>query len=297
MAAMVTSSGGNAATAGPAPASRTGDFRTGSGIFMAPRYLNHTGDMELSLDGGYLFSAGSSFANRTAVSFPYLGQLSLQGKLMDNLEGDIVISPITMVGLRGPLMQSDTMSVGWGAYYRSEEYVTRLSSSVLGLGRPFFGALDAIASNNGLSEARGAQLRLETLGNLNPMMGLPVTIYVDPMVVAMSNRTGAGAEFGADLDVGPLTLGWGGAWRYNFIANNPGGGLTVQPNEFTQTMGGRLRLNDSVYLQADYIRESWDTYGNFAHAVLGGVGFRWGGSSGSSAAPASSGGTQMRTSQ
>lgn len=296
MAQMKTSAGGSTATAtGPASASRAGDMRTGGGFFMAPRYLNNPGDLELSIDGGYVFSAGPSFANRATVPFPTIGQLSLQYKLTDSLEGDVIVSPVSMVGLRGPLMQSDMMSMGWGAYYRSDIYYTTLNTSAGGLGRALFGAVDAISANNGLSEARGGQLRLETMGNMGSM-GLPITIYVDPMVVVMSNRTGAGAEFGADLDVGPLTLGYNGAYRYNFVTQTAPVVGTVQPNEFIQAMGGRLRLTDNFYLQGDYIRQSWDSYGRFAHAVLGGVGYRFGGSA-AAPAPAASGGTQMKTSQ
>jgi hypothetical protein len=283
-AQMRTSQGSNPVSSAPGTAapSRAGDWRSGAGCFIAPRYLNAAGDSEFSVDAGYLLGTGPNAASTTAVPFPWLGQLGLQYKVSDPLEADLILGPDSLLGIRGPLLQGDTLSLGWGAFYHSEIYPTRLSTSGAGLGRAFFGLLDAIAPGNGLSETRGGQVRVEGLWNMAPL-----TVYLTPLAQVMSNRSSVGADFGADLDLGSLTLGYTGGYKYNFLSAYAG----IQPNEFMNVFGGRYRLSDQLYLQASYMRVSWDSYGGFGHAVMGGIGYRW--SLSSVSAPPS----QLKTSQ
>ena len=132
-AQMRTSQGSNPVSSAPGTAapSRAGDWRSGAGCFIAPRYLNAAGDSEFSVDAGYLLGTGPNAASTTAVPFPWLGQLGLQYKVSDPLEADLILGPDSLLGIRGPGFEPESV------LYRTEIQTESLKAEFQGRPEPW----------------------------------------------------------------------------------------------------------------------------------------------------------------
>lgn len=245
--------------AAPKPVSRPGDLRSGAGYFIAPRYLPSVGDTEIYVDPVVIL--GSS---PVAPGTPVLAQLGIEHKLADGLEFHANLSPISLIGVRGPLASMGTTSLGYALYYRSDSYPLGSNPFPPGTGPSFFGLVPV----PGVAEARGAELRLNAMQAFAPF-----NLFVSPVAAVMSNRTVAGADIGLDLDLDRLVIGYTASAKYA-VANPFPNVSGFQPFELQHSVGGRLVLNDASYLQAHYMLFPSDTYGNTVQVLVGGIGFR-----------------------
>lgn len=255
------------------PASRPGDIRSAGAFFIAPRYLPHVGDAEIYLDPVYVLSSTPQ-----APGSPWIGQVGLEYKLSDALELHASVSPYSLIGFRGPLFEADSKALGWAAYYRTDSYPTGGAALPPGVGAPLFGLLPL----GGVGEARGAELRFNGMHRHSM-----VNVFISPVASVMSNRTNVGADLGLDLDLGQVVLGYTGSFKYNVL--NPYSGISNFQNvELQHVVGGRVILDDHLYLQANYFMVPADTYGNSVNSIVAGIGYRFG--QGAASPVASSGG-------
>lgn len=245
----------------PAEARAPGDTYT-AGLFTAPRLLERVGDYEITVMPGLVLSS-----TPRAPGLPLVGQLGFQYVLTEDLQLDLIFDPISMYGLRGRLWESEEASLVWGAHVRTDTYPTGrpdASSFAPGLSPLAFG----LAPLPGLNEARGGELRLGYVRDWAPFR-----LSVSPLAMVMSNRSGAGAEVGAEVLLGPAVVGYTGSFisnLYNPWVND----VTLRPIETVHGIGGRWALSESSYLHAAYFLVPGDAYGNRVEALMAGVGFR-----------------------
>lgn len=245
-----------AADEGAAPG-RPGDLRSAGGYFIAPRFLDHVGDSEFYLDGVY---CPVSSPNKPGTTV--LGQLGLEYKLTDCMDLHANLGPISLIGLRGELMSMGRGTLGYGLYYRTDSYPISGSGYAPGTGPTFYGL--AIP---GVAEARGAELRLESLHDFKPLM-----IYVSPVTAVLSNRSMVGADVGVDLDFDRMVVGYTASLKYNYF--NPFPATAINSFEVQHSLGVRYVLSDHGFVHAHYMIFPADTYYNSVQVLVAGFGLR-----------------------
>ncbi|MBI6546173.1 MAG: hypothetical protein HY692_05225 [Cyanobacteria bacterium NC_groundwater_1444_Ag_S-0.65um_54_12] len=292
---------GDASTGGMSMLSRPGDVWTGGGLLFAPRYLEKTGDLEFGAGPGFVLSSLPS-----APIFPFIGQTGFEYKVLDNLELAAIVSPITLAGLRGPILQNEFGGIGWALLYREDTYPAGVASGSTfvdlpvaklpqGTNKAFFGLVPGIISS------RGVDFRLDTMQKL----GL-LNLFASPRLAYMSNGLRVGGGLGIDLDFERVIIGvsWSGQLNLSPPTTSPGsapvallpGRTSLNTFENSYGVGGRLILNEQVYLAGNYLMVPADAYENKIQAVLFGIAYRMG-VAGSSTGRSPSSGGRMRTSQ
>ncbi len=240
------------------------DSLTAAGLHVAPHYLGRAGDVDIGLLGGF-------------ASFPTMGgglaggKIGLQARMDDSLALLADLGPVTAVGLRGLVWSDLGARVGWDARFRSEIYFAVAPG--FGLTKAGFGLIPNFPG----AQSNGVELALDGEYRWNAFR-----FYASPALVAMSNRTATGLSGGADVVVGPVTLGLGSSLQAN-VLNPAGAALPIEPFELRHSAGVRLFLNDWSYLQATYHLVPADTYGVPSSTVLAGIGIRMAADSGQSA--------------
>lgn len=244
---------------------RPGDTWTGGGILFAPRYLNNPGDLEVGVGPAYIINSAPG-----KVSPPIGGALGFEYKVTDSLEVALLLAPITLGGLRGPITENEFGSVGWSLLYRGDLYPAgvdatgKLPSTLPPGTTPFF-----LPFMQGAVMTHGGELRIDGMQRLGP-----VNLFAVPSLGVALNGTRVGIGLGADLDFDRVIFGlnWRAALNLTPPANPAGGSFNNFENQYG--LGGRVVLNDNLYLLTNYFFVQADTYGNQAHIVLGGIGYR-----------------------
>ena len=264
-------------TGSPAPtyeeASRPGDIWTGGGILFAPRYLNSPGDFEFGAGPSYLLGSAPA-----VPASPIAGVVGLQWKVSDSLELSAVTGPVTLAGLRGPVMENEFGSVGWALLYRADLYPIGSKSTTGTFTEPAVlpQGLNKAPLLGGLAMSQGGELRIDGMQKLGP-----INLFAVPRLAVMSDGTRLGVGLGFDLDFNTVVVGANWSPSFNIT---PTDAIKVAKTDFENQygVGGRLVLTDSLYLMGNYVFVPADAYGNNVQTVLAGIGYRFssGGSDG-----------------
>lgn len=255
------------AVASPGTGSRPGDIWTGGGILFAPRYLDKPGDFEFGAGPTYLLSSSPS-----APASPIAGVIGLEWKISESLEFSAITGPVTLAGLRGPVMENEFGSIGWALLFRSDLYP---------IGRTVAGAfteptalpqgLNKAPLLGGLAMSSGGEFRVDAVQNLGP-----INLFVVPRLAVMSDGTRVGLGLGLDLDFDRIVLGANWNPDYNLTRATP----NVNDFQNQYGVGGRVVLTDSLYLLSNFVWVPADSYGNSVQNLLAGIGYRFSGSGG-----------------
>lgn len=238
--------------------SRPGDVWTGGGILFAPRYLDNPGDFEFGAGPTYLLTSTPS-----APASPIGGVLGFRWKMSEALELAAITGPVTLAGLRGPIMENEFGALGWALLFRSDVYPWARGTApepplAQGLSRhPLLG---------GLAMSMGGELRVDTMQKLGP-----INLFAVPRLAVMSDGTRVGVGLGADLDFDRITLGVN--WSPDYNLTRPTLGVNDFVNQFGA--GGRVILSDNLYLVSNFIWVPADAYGNTVQNLLAGIGYRF----------------------
>ncbi|MBO9542309.1 hypothetical protein J7643_17095 [bacterium] len=225
---------------------------TAGGLNIAPRYQQRVGDIDLSLQGGYV--------NYPAIKGAMLGtQLGLEARVTDYLQLIANVGSLNAIGLRGPLWSDGSLAFGWGGHYRSELYLGVKPGP--GLSAPYMGTAPG-------SISQGGEFTLSAMKDF----GL-FTLYASPLVAMMSNRTAMGLAAGLDVALGAANVGYSLDYRTN---SNPVG-AGVQASEMQHGLGVRYGLTKTMDLLAHYFYTPGDTYGLANQSLLVGIGTHWNG--------------------
>lgn len=224
---------------------------TSGGLNIAPRYLDHVGDVDLNLLMGFVQfpSTGGALIG---------GQVGLQARVLDQLQLLANTGPLTEIGLRGPLWLSPMLDLGWDARYRNEIYFA--NDPGFGLNTPLLPLFPG-------ASAQGPEVKLNAAAKWNGFQ-----LFVTPLAAWMSNRTALGLEGGLDWAWQRWGLGYSVAYRANVSTPFPGSG--VLPSEMQHGLGLRYSLDARTFLQANYYLIPGDTYGTSNQMVLAGFGRR-----------------------
>lgn len=224
---------------------------TAGGLNIAPRYLDHVGDLDLNLLSGFVNfpSTGGSVLG---------GQLGLQARVHDKVQLLANLGPLAEIGLRGPLWSNGSSDIGWDARYRSEIYFA--NEPGVGLASPMLPLFPGAA-------AQGAEIKLNAATRWNGFQ-----LYLTPLAAMMSNRTSLGFEGGLDWAIGRWGLGYSAVYRANVA--NPFPEASVLASEIQHGAGLRYSLNEWTFLQANYYLLPADSYGTANQTILAGFGRR-----------------------
>ncbi|MNX11375.1 hypothetical protein D3C86_411350 [compost metagenome] len=224
---------------------------TSGGLNIAPRYLDHVGDVDLNLLMGF-------------VQFPSTGgaviggQIGLQARVLDQLQLLANTGPLTEIGLRGPLFLSPSFDLGWDARYRNEIYFA--NDPGFGLNTPLLPLFPG-------ASAQGPEVKLNAAAKWGGFQ-----LFVTPLAAWMSNRTVLGLEGGLDWAWRRWGLGYSMAYRANVSTPFPGSG--VLPSEMQHGLGLRYSLDERTFLQANAYLIPGDSYGTANQMILAGFGRR-----------------------
>ena len=224
---------------------------TSGGLNIAPRYLDHVGDVDLNLLLGLVQFPGTGGALLG-------GQVGLQTRLLDQLQLLANTGPLTEIGLRGPLWLSPSFDLGWDARYRNEIYFA--NDPGFGLDAPLFPLFPG-------ASAQGPEVKLNAAAKWGGFQ-----LFVSPLAAWMSNRTSLGAEGGLDWAWQRWGLGYSLGYRANVATPFPGSG--VLPSEMQHGLGLRYSLDERTFLQANAYLVPTDTYGTASQMILAGFGRR-----------------------
>lgn len=265
--AQMRTSAPQASPMASAAASRPGDVWTGGGILFAPRYLDNPGDFEFGAGPSYLLSSTPS-----VPASPIAGILGFAYKLSDSLELAAIAGPVTLAGLRGPVMENEFGSVGWALLFRADMFpVGKMAGTTFTEPTTLPQGLTKAPLLGGLAMNQGGELRVDAMQNLGP-----INLFAVPRLAVMSDGTRVGLGLGLDLDLDRIVVG--ANWSPDLNLTRP----TAQVNDFVNQfgVGGRAVLTDNLYLVSNFVWVPADSYGNNVQNVLAGIGYRFSSASG-----------------